>query len=370
MTGVSGSVFATLGGDLVDPPTVMPAALPLELSGEAVRARLCIFSDNQNRDMAMRPDLTLPLALREVDARKAGLSGERTVRYAAKAFRLPTVPDDPVEFVQVGCERYGIGPSASVDAELYATVAQEALQVGVKAGVARFGDLAVFDAFVDGLGLPTVAGNALRRAFREDGGLAALLDRSRAQPSGVATRLKDVSPEHARHLVKEMLDMSGVALVGTRTLDEVVIRLTEQAAEEDVSAIPETARAVLRELVSLETHPGKAVERLSVIAEKARISGIEAVLTRLADRLAEIRALAPEYLDQSLFSVAFGRRFTYYDGFVFELADPNGDPGRPFGAGGRYDRLLFRLSGGKVDATAIGGVVRPDRLEAARKRII
>ena len=61
--------------------------------------------------------------------------------------------------------------------------------------------------------------------------------------------------------------------------------------------------------------------------------------------------------------MTFGRRFNYYDGFLFELFHPGEANGRrPFGAGGRYDTLLARLSDGAVDATAIGGVVRPDRL--------
>ena len=36
-------IFARLGGEVCDPPIVMPANQPLELSGEAVRARLCVF---------------------------------------------------------------------------------------------------------------------------------------------------------------------------------------------------------------------------------------------------------------------------------------------------------------------------------------
>ncbi|OZB11878.1 MAG: hypothetical protein B7X53_18545, partial [Hyphomonas sp. 34-62-18] len=40
---------------------------------------------------------------------------------------------------------------------------------------------------------------------------------------------------------------------------------------------------------------------------------------------------------------------------------------QPVAAGGRYDGLLTGLSGGKVSATGIGGVVRPDRMVRVRR---
>ena len=61
-------VFEKLGGEFVDPPMVMPAAQPLELSGEAVRARLCVFTGTGGEECALRPDLTLPLAIAQADA--------------------------------------------------------------------------------------------------------------------------------------------------------------------------------------------------------------------------------------------------------------------------------------------------------------
>jgi ATP phosphoribosyltransferase regulatory subunit len=54
------------------PDYVLPADIPLELSGEAVRARLCVFTDNRGAEMAMRPDLTLPVAQREAARLEGG----------------------------------------------------------------------------------------------------------------------------------------------------------------------------------------------------------------------------------------------------------------------------------------------------------
>jgi ATP phosphoribosyltransferase regulatory subunit len=90
------------------------------------------------------------------------------------------------------------------------------------------------------------------------------------------------------------------------------------------------------------------------------------LLDDLEERHALISQQAPEFLEGAMFSPAFGRRFTYYDGFVFEIGELGERRSSPFGAGGRYDALLTDLSHGSVSATAIGGVVRPDRLALAR----
>jgi len=147
-------IFARLGGELTDPPIVMPANQPLELSGEAVRARLCVCVGDSGEECALRPDLTLPVAIAQA---RVGVSGEVVKRYAARAFRLPAVAGDPMEFTQVGFERYGAPSTAETDAEAFALVCEAAASAGVSESETRMGDLAVFPAFVDALGLAPVS---------------------------------------------------------------------------------------------------------------------------------------------------------------------------------------------------------------------
>ena len=77
-------IFARLGGELTDPPITLPASQPLELSGEAVRARLCVFMNESGQEYALRPDLTLPVAIAQA---ADGLSGETVKRYSARNSR-------------------------------------------------------------------------------------------------------------------------------------------------------------------------------------------------------------------------------------------------------------------------------------------
>jgi ATP phosphoribosyltransferase regulatory subunit len=63
--------------------------------------------------------------------------------------------------------------------------------------------------------------------------------------------------------------------------------------------------------------------------------------------------------DCMVFDAGFGRVFSYYDGFLFEVISPPVGWDAPLAAGGRYDGLLGRLSG--VAASAVGCMVRPAR---------
>lgn len=354
-------VFARLGGDLCDPPIVMPANQPLELSGEAVRARLCVFMGANGEESALRPDLTLPLAIAQAEA---GLSGEVIKRYAARAFRLPAVAGDPVEFTQIGFERYGAPSTAKTDAEAFALVCEAAASAGVRESETRMGDLAVFPAFVDALDLPPGLAEALKRAFRQAGGVSALLKAQTSQPAhGLAARLKGASPSEAKAIVADIFALSGIQPQGTRTLDEIVEGLLAKAADAEHGGAPDMARQTLEAVMAVDCTPEQAADSLLAIARQAGLGNVEPVLERLDQRVLQMKTMAPAFMKTARFGTHFGRRFNYYDGFLFEVFHPGqGEGRRPFASGGRYDTLLSTLSEGTVDATAVGGVVRPDRL--------
>ena len=82
-------------------------------------------------------------------------------------------------------------------------------------------------------------------------------------------------------------------------------------------------------------------------------------MERRLDALAE-KGIEPADLP---FDATFGRTLEYYDGFVFEFraADPALPP---LGGGGRYDALTANLGGG-AGSTAVGGVIRPEAMNAA-----
>lgn len=357
------SVFENFGGQLIDPPALMDASVPLELSGEAVRSRLCIFTDHEGRERALRPDLTLPVAVHEAERLKNGSHGEQRYCYEARAYRLASAPGSPIEFTQIGAEQFGGPSSAEADAEMFALVAEAAKMGGKKSSTALFGDLAIFPAFVDALSIGEAAANALKRAFRQAGGVAALLNAEQSeQRSGLAAYLAGASRDDAEATVRDVLGVSGIEPIGTRTLEEIVDGLMAKSASAKAGGIPSEAIQILENVLAVEAPLQQAADNLASIAKSAELGGVEAALNALQQRIDLIMKTTPKFLDGAKFGTPFGRRFNYYDGFLFELCAPGGDTSAPFAAGGRYDTLIEKLSGGAVSANGIGGVVRPDRM--------
>ena len=90
-------LLAALGGEFIDPPMVLPAAVPLELSGEAVRSRICTFVDGHAQEWALRPDLTLPVAITSAsgeDVKTAAIAPPITIAAEAGSPNNPMFPSE------------------------------------------------------------------------------------------------------------------------------------------------------------------------------------------------------------------------------------------------------------------------------------
>ena len=357
------AVFESTGAEPIDPAYVLPSDIPLELSGEAVRARLCVFSDHRGNELVMRPDLTLSVAGQETERRLSGGEGARAYTYAARAFRLPAAQDDPVEFTQVGFEWFGRDSSPETDAETFALVRQAVSACKVDPTVTEMGDLSVFPAFVDALGLARITSDLLKRAFRQEGGVAELLAAApQALPDDLADALSATGPGAAETAFRNVLGVRDIPMIGTRSEGEIISGLRAKAAAHAAGGVPAQARDVLSDLAAVNCPAGQAADALTVIATKYGLKSVSGVIERIARRMDAILRALPAIADEARFRSGFGRRFTYYDGFVFETFGNGLSSKQPLASGGRYDGLIEGLSRARVSASGIGGVVRPDRI--------
>ena len=335
-------VFARTGARPVDPAYVLASDVPLELSGEAVRARLCVFTDHRGNEMVMRPDLTLPVAGLEAERLASGRNGPEAYTYAARAFRLPASRDDPMEFTQVGFERFGRPSSPQEDAHAFALVHSAVTACGVEdwrhpcastirrtastisaCGVEDWrmvmGDLAVFPAFVDALGLARVTTDLLKCAFRQEGGVAEVLANAPSAPEvELAHQLSAIQPDEANALFLDALRDRSIPMIGTRSVGEIIEGLAAKAAAVDAGGVPDDARRAVGALASVNCAAPETASALSDIAREHGLTVIEPIIERVAKRVDAIIAAVPQVGELGRFRSGFGRRFTYYDGFVFE----------------------------------------------------
>lgn len=351
--------------ELVDPAYILPADIPLELSGEAVRSRLCLFTDERGNEMAMRPDLTLPVALREVQRRLDGDNIFRWYIYAARAFRLPANRDDPLEFTQIGFEEFGHGCWPADDGRAFYTVKRTLDACGIVPAAVVTGDLAIFPAVADALGLPESLTGLIKRAFRQEGGVRALLSSPPAPLDPEITAVLDAeAPEAA---LRAYMEHRNVAMVGARSESEILDGLRARADAAAAGGIPAGAQRVLEEFGRINCPLPEAAHTITQLAKAHQLEGLDEAVEKLATRTNMICMRGMVDPSRATFRAGFGRRFTYYDGFVFEVLADGLSPAQPVAAGGRYDGLIANLSGGRVEATGIGGVVRPDRIIRARR---
>ena len=364
------AVFAQTGARPVDPAYVMASDIPLELSGEAVRARLCVFTDHRGNEMVMRPDLTLPVAGMEAERLASGRNGPEAYTYAARAFRLPASPEDSMEFTQVGFERFGRASTPHEDADAFALVQAAVAACGITDWRMVMGDLAVFPAFVDALGLHRVTASLLKRAFRQEGGVAELLAGAPSAPEvELAHTLAGAVPDVAASKFLDALRERDIPMIGTRSVAEIIEGLQAKAAAADAGGVPEDARKALAALAAVNCAAGQTADALLDISKAHGLGAVEPVIERVAQRVDAIIAAVPQVAKVGKFRSGFGRLFTYYDGFVFETYAGGLSDRQPIATGGRYDGLIAGLSGGRARASGIGGVVRPDRVIRARESV-
>jgi len=346
------------------PRLLQPAEPFLDLSGEDIRRRMYLTSDAQGRELCLRPDLTIPVALDYLTSPAAG--GSAGYCYLGPVFRQRG--DLPGEFLQAGIESFGRKDQAAADAEMLALGLEACAHYGLATPDIRMGDVALFAALVGALDLPPAWRRRLVKDFNRKANLASDLDalvrdaaHERPPYQGVLAALAGSDPAAAHDLVTDLLSISGISTVGGRSVDEIADRFLEQAALGGATGIPGEMRVVIERFLAIGGDPDEAAVELRALAGDSG-TAMDPVIDLFESRTG---FLAARGLDVSRirFSTAFGRGLDYYSGFVFELHPASESAERPLVAGGRYDGLLMRL-GSAVAIPAVGFAVWIERLAA------
>lgn len=352
--------FLDQAAEVVDAPILQPLGLLLELAGEAMRPRLFVVQSEGGQETCLRPDFTVPVVRQHLES---GRSSGRYF-YEGKAFRASPEPGRPDEFRQIGLESFG-GAEASVvqaDAEIAALAWRSALAGGRSDLSLSLGDIALFAAFVDTLGLAAPLAARVKRVAGRPRLLAAELARADAAAAApaddgkLAGLLSGLSEAEAATVLEEVWALAGIDPVGGRGPAEIAQRLIRRAQAAQAPALTADQADRIRRFLAIEDAPSAAFDAVAEIAGKG---ALDAQLAAWAERLALLHS-AGVPTEAIRFSTALGHAFDYYDGLTFEIRSAALDPERSVAVGGRYDSLPSRL-GGTADVRAVGCVVRPWR---------
>ena len=332
---------------------LQPAEIFLNRYGEEIRRRTFTLTDPSGRDLALRPDLTIPIC------REAVLSNRKfpaRICYNGLVFRhQPGEPHRPTQFFQAGVELLGLEDAAAGDTEIL-TLAVEALRTGgLKDFSLRVGDLALFGALVDALSLPPQWRSRLKRHFWRPGYVESLLywlshgDGTMKLPG-------------TRAEIEALLDARADAPPAGRTREEIIARALGRAAEAPSLRLENKVAGAVTELLDISGPVEEALAKIRILLKSIDIN-LDPALQAMEARLATLKALdvGPGKVQ---FTAHFGRNMEYYTGFVFELWARDKEGPVQVAGGGRYDSMMEML-GAKSAVSAVGCAIRTERLLAA-----
>ncbi|CCE04326.1 putative histidyl-tRNA synthetase [Bradyrhizobium sp. STM 3843] len=334
--------FAQAGYVRAEPPILQPAEPFLDLSGEDIRKSLYLTTDANGEELCLRPDLTIPVARDYLRSPEAGQSAGFS--YLGAVFRYRG--GRPSEFLQAGVESFGRQDRAAADAEMLALALEAIAAVGIADVEIRTGDVALFIALIDALGLYPVWRRRLIKDFNRKITLEQDLERlaqaslaTRNEYEGVLAALAGSDRKAALALVTDMMSIAGATAVGGRTVAEIADRFLEQSTLKG-GALPRDALNVLKRFLSISGAPNEAITQLRSLSSDAKLD-IGAAIDQLEARVGFMVERGID-IKKVRFATAFGRGLDYYTGFEFEL-HRKGNGAEPLVAGGRYDGLLSQL---------------------------
>lgn len=349
------AVFATTDSVLIDLDVLQPADLYLDLAGENVRQRLFLVDSDTDRMLCLRPDLTVPAS--QYYLTHYALGTPVNLRYEGKAFRQ--VPDGAgrhAEFVQIGMEQYAPADPEQAILDALGLVQKSLDSVGVASVEYRFSDGGLLRDILSHFPLTERERERVRDGQRLDGAPG------QTPAPALSGVLAGLSPDEGAALLGEMLAIMGIEPVGERTLSDIAARVSAQAAETSSADIRQAAQRAVDTVASLDAALAEGPARVAALLSGHGVD-LDAWAAGWAQR---VEKLSAQGIDPSRarFAVPLSRQFQYYDGPVFEVGCPQLGPRRSLAGGGRFDRLLRRLSPSRQDA-AVGCAVRPARLAQA-----
>src|SRR5215510_9069624 len=291
-----------------------------------MRRRLYLTSDQEGRELCLRPDLTIPVACQYLSSAAAGQPAGFC--YLGPVFRQRGT--QPGEFLQAGIESFGRKDQAAADAEMLALALEASAHYEVEAPDIRMGDVALFSALIAALDLAPAWKRRLVKDFNRKADLASDLEQ-------LAREATQARPQYQG----------------------------EQAALGAGSGLPGETRSLIERFLAIAGDPDDAALQLRELAGDSG-TALDAVIDLFESRTGFLAARGVD-VSRIHFSTALGSGWEYYSGLVFQLYGANGDADDQLVVGGRYDAMLTRL-GSPTPIPAVGFAVWIDRLAGVGSR--
>jgi len=257
--------------------------------------------------------------------------------------------------LQAGIESFGRQDRAAADAEMLALALEATSAFGLTEVEIHTGDVALFNALIDALGLYPVWRRRLVKDFNRRINLTQDIEQltlktapGRNEYEGVLAALAGSDRKAALALVTDLMSIAGATNFGGRTVAEIADRFLEQSTLKG-GELPRDALTIIKRFLAIAGDPVASAAKLRALATDTKLN-ITAAIDEFESRVGFMAARGID-VRNTRFSTSFGRGLDYYTGFEFELHRANGV--EPMVAGGRYDGLMTQL-GSTTPIAAVG----------------
>jgi len=339
--------FLEAGAIKVDPGSLIPAEVLLDLYGEDIRARAFLVA-GADGEQVLRPDFTVPVIQRHMAV------GAEPARYCYSGSvwcRQDQGDDREQEYLQVGFELLDGYAPESADAEVFSLITR-ALE-GWDLDVAT-GDLGLLLAAIDSISTTQQRRDALRRHVWRPARFQRLLQRYSSPPQYKSDLLAAARAGN----VEEVIEKAGPE-IGLRSRQDVEDRIARLLKDADTPPLTSSEVDLIEAVLDLRGTTGDALTSLRYLAADSPAMGPS--VERFAARLDALDRLGIP-ADTLHFEGTYGRTtLEYYDGFVFGFFSRENADLPLIASGGRYDALTRVLGDGK-GIPAVGSIIRPEAL--------
>ena len=341
--------FTSHGYRVLETPVLELTELFLRKSGGELAARIYTFTDPGGSQVSLRPEYTASILRHHLEDDRHEPMPAR-FQYAGPVFRHDGESRGYRQFTQVGAELFG-SSNPRADAEILFLSCEALSSLGISGHTLELGDLGVFYALLESLGLSERATAFILSSIGElktgREGLGQALERAKqlgllasgSQQTYLGTAIGDMDEDKARELLHGLLQWAEADALGQRQPSEVVERLLRKFRGTDDPARLEEGLSLAHQLAILKGNPESSIAQAEGVIRSAGLSpsGL--------DRLKEVVDLLQScHQDPPSVVLDFGlaRGLAYYTGIVFEIRHPSVVEAS-LGGGGRYDGLAKAL---------------------------
>jgi len=329
------------GFKYIELPSVIETNHIVQRSGENFRKFIFSFTDQNGKELCLRPDLTIVSCLRYLEN---NFDEKEKIFYTGQAYRKSNNKKDSIIRDQIGFEIIGSKNEKKDDKEIINTSLNSLKNFKYSSGELTIGNLEIFNLLISKLDIPKRWKLRLYRHFWREDYFNDLLKRLETN-SDVDPTIVEIDKK--RYL--KMLEYNKSLIVAGRSIEEILSRFDKKIKDPRRTSKGKNISKIIKEFLKIKCPIKKAAQELNKFFKKYQIN---LVVDQKYFPISNNKVLKLNVI----FSTSFGRQLEYYTGMVFKIDIKSNNKIKNIINGGRYDQLISDL-GSSTEVPAVGAAL-------------